>query len=149
MSKVSVIIPAYNSARFLPEAIESVLAQTYKDYGIIVIDDGSTDNTKETLEPYFDKIKYIYQQNQGAASARNTAIRHSQGEYIAFLDADDVWLPEKLHIQVEYLNNNPGIAMVYSPSVTISEDGGLTDKKNKNMGLPSGDVFDMLFLRNF
>ncbi len=149
MSKVSVIIPAYNSARFLPETIESVLAQTYKDYEIIVVDDGSTDNTREILAPYFDKIKYIYQQNQGAAKARNTAIKHSQGEYIAFLDADDVWLPEKLHIQVDYLNNNPEIAMVYSLSLSINIDGKQIGKKSRHRNLYSGDIFNKLFVKNF
>ncbi len=146
---VSVIIPAYNGARFLPEAIESVLAQTYKDYEIIVVDDGSTDNTKEILKPYFDKIKYIHQQNQGAATARNTGIRHSQGEYIAFLDADDVWLPEKLHTQVYYLDNNPEVAMVYSRSFTISGDGELISKKSSYKDFPSGEIFNILFLHSF
>lgn len=150
MPTVSVIIPAYNSARFLPEAIESVLAQTYKDYEIIVVDDGSTDNTKEVLAPYFDRIKYIYQQNQGAGSARNTGIKHSQGKYITFLDADDVWLPEKLHIQVDYLDNNRGIAMVYSRSFSMSEDGRSIIKKGRwSRKPPSGDVFNILFFHNF
>jgi glycosyltransferase involved in cell wall biosynthesis len=149
MSIVSIVIPAYNNAKFLPEAIESVLDQTYKDYEIIVVDDGSTDNTKEVLAPYFDKIKYIQQQNQGAGNARNTGIRHSQGEYIAFLDADDVWLPEKLHIQINYLNNNPRIAMVYSLSYSMSEDGKQIKKKGKwGRTLPSENLFDVLFLHN-
>ncbi|MGR3310382.1 MAG: glycosyltransferase [Candidatus Brocadiales bacterium] len=149
MPRVSVIIPTYNSATFLPEAIESVFAQTYKDYEIIVIDDGSTDNTKEVLNPYFDKIKYIYQQNHGAGSARNTGIKHSQGEYIAFLDADDIWLPEKLHIQANYLDNNPEIAMVYSQCLQVSTDGRLTKKRSRDRNLPSGEVFNILFLHNF
>lgn len=149
MTTVSIIIPAYNSARFLPEAIESVLAQTYKDYEIIVVDDGSTDNTKEVLKPYLDKIKYVYQENRGAASARNTGIKHSQGEYIAFLDADDVWLPEKLHIQADYLDNNQEIAMVYSQSLWMSEDGRLLTGKKSRHRIPSGDVFNILFFKNF
>lgn len=148
--KVSVIIPAYNSARFVKEAIESVFAQTYGDYEIIVIDDGSIDNTKGVIAPYLDKIKYIYQQNQGASSARNTGIRHSQGEYIAFLDADDIWLPEKLRIQVEYLNNNPDTAMVYSLDLRVDVNGRPCDNQSKlKRNLPRGDIFDALFFRNF
>jgi glycosyltransferase involved in cell wall biosynthesis len=91
MPKVSVIIPTYNSARYLPEAIESVLAQTYRDFEIVVIDDGSTDNTKEVVAPYLDRIIFLEVPNGGPAKARNRAIRKSSGEYVAFLDADDIW----------------------------------------------------------
>lgn len=148
--KVSVIIPAYNSARFLKEAIGSVFAQTYGDYEIIVIDDGSTDNTKEVLAPYLGRIKYIYQQNQGASSARNTGIRHSQSEYIAFLDADDIWLPEMLRIQVDYLNHNQKIALIYSLALWIDVNGKPLNKKNRlKRSLPAGDVFNILYVRNF
>ena len=94
--KVSVVIPTYNSSQFIVETLESVFAQTYKDYEIIVVDDGSTDNTKEVLQPYTSRIKYIYKENGGPASARNVGIKSAQGEYIAFLDSDDRWLPEKL-----------------------------------------------------
>ena len=150
MPKISVMIPVYNSARFLQEAIESVLAQTYKDYEIIVIDDGSTDNTKEVLAPYCDRIRYIYQQNQGASSARNKGIRYSQGEYIAFLDADDIWLPEKLHIQVDYLDNNQEIALIYSWALWVDVNGRPLNKRNRsNRSLPTGDIFNILFVRNF
>lgn len=148
--RVSIIIPAYNSARFLEEAIESVFAQTYKDYETIVIDDGSTDNTQEVLAPYLDRIQYIYQHNRGASSARNTGISHSQGEYIAFLDADDIWLPEKLSTQVEYLNNNQDIALVYSLVLWVDVHGKPLDKRNRLSGrLPAGDVFNILYIRNF
>jgi len=97
---VSVVIPTYNRAKFVTKAIESVLAQTYKDYEIIVVDDGSTDNTKEVLEPYMDKIRYIYRENAGVSAARNTGIRAAFGQWIAFLDSDDVWQPEKLTFQM-------------------------------------------------
>jgi len=92
MPKVSVIIPTYNCASYVIEAIESVLKQTYKDYEIIVVDDGSTDNTKEILEPYIKErmIQYVYQNNQGVSAARNRGIRMSNGEFVAFLDADDI-----------------------------------------------------------
>jgi glycosyltransferase involved in cell wall biosynthesis len=93
---ISVIIPTYNSGVFIGEAIQSVLRQTCTDYDIIVIDDGSTDNTRGIIENNFPQVRYFYIQNQGAASARNYGIRRARGEFIAFLDADDLWLPEKL-----------------------------------------------------
>ncbi len=96
---VSVIIPTYNRAPYVTEALDSVLAQTFTDYEIIVIDDGSTDNTKEVLQPYFPQIRYFFQENQGVSAARNVGIREAKGEWLAFLDSDDVWLPKKLEIQ--------------------------------------------------
>ncbi len=103
---VSVIIPTYNRADCIAGSIDSVLAQTYQNYEIIVVDDGSTDNTKQVLQPYVDNrhIQYLYQKNAGCAAARNTGIRASCGEWIAFLDSDDRWLPEKLECQVQYLH---------------------------------------------
>lgn len=105
--KVSVIIPTYNRARYIIEAVDSVLVQTYKDYEIIVVDDGSTDNTKEVLLPYMDRITYIYQSNKGVSAARNAGILAAKGEWIAFLDSDDEWLPNKLEAQLEDLVRYP------------------------------------------
>lgn len=107
MPYISVIIPTYNRARYVTEAINSVLAQTYTDYEIIVVDDGSTDSSKDILTPYLDSIKYIYQLNKGVSAARNTAIRAAQGEWIAFLDSDDEWLPRKLELQMRDLQRYP------------------------------------------
>ncbi len=107
MSEVSVIIPTYNRAEYVTKAIDSVLAQTYTDYEIIVIDDGSTDNTKEVLLPYMDRIRYIYQENAGASAARNRGIKASKGEWIAFLDSDDEWLPGKLAVQIRAVERHP------------------------------------------
>jgi glycosyltransferase involved in cell wall biosynthesis len=98
---VSVIIPTYNRCELVTKAIDSVLTQTYKNYEIIVVDDGSKDNTKEILQPYMDKIRYIYQENSGCSSARNSGIRSAEGEWIAFLDSDNQWLREKLVRQME------------------------------------------------
>ena len=105
--KVSVIIPTYNRAHLVKDAVESVLNQTYQDFELIVIDDGSTDNTREVLAVYKDKLTYIYQENQGRSSARNHGIELAQGEYIAFLDSDDVWFPDKLERQVPILESAP------------------------------------------
>ena len=106
MPKVSIIIPTYNRAGTIVRALESVLDQTFTNYEVIVIDDGSTDNTRLALAPYLSKIKYIYQDNRGVSSARNRGIRESKEELIAFLDSDDVWLPRKLEKQVEFLVSN-------------------------------------------
>ena len=98
--KVSVIIPTYNYGRFVCHAVESVLAQTWPNIEVIVIDDGSTDDTADRLKPYADKIRYIYQPNRGLSNARNEGIREAAGEYVAFLDADDLWTPQKIEAQM-------------------------------------------------
>ncbi|HEY0656892.1 MAG TPA: glycosyltransferase family A protein, partial [Pyrinomonadaceae bacterium] len=101
LPKVSVIIPNYNYAKYIAETIDSVLAQTYPNLEVIVVDDGSKDDSLKILRSYGDKITVIEQKNQGVARARNIGTAYSNGEYIAFLDADDVWLPEKLARQME------------------------------------------------
>jgi len=119
MPRVSVIIPTYNRAHVVGEAIDSVLAQTYQDFEIIVVDDGSTDNTREVLEDYArrhpDKMRVIYRQtNGGAGAARNDGIRASQGEYIAFLDSDDLYLPNRLESAVRFLDEHPEYGAAYA-----------------------------------
>lgn len=109
---VSVIIPVYNGEKFLAEAINNVIAQNYQPLEIIVVDDGSTDKTAQIATEFREVIHYIYQENQGPATARNTGIKLAQGEIIAFLDVDDLWSENKLQIQVNYLVNNPNIALV-------------------------------------
>jgi len=103
---VSVVIPVYNAGPAIRRAIDSVLAQSFTDYEIIVVDDGSTDNTEELVKKYGSKVKYIYQENSGRSSARNTGIQAAKGKWVAFLDADDQWLPDKLKIQMELLDRN-------------------------------------------
>jgi len=103
----SVVIPAFNAARFIRRTIDSVLAQRYCDYEIIVVDDGSTDDSAEVVKSYGPKVRYIYQENAGGASAWNTAIAAAKSDWIAFLDHDDEWLPEKLELQMALLDRNP------------------------------------------
>jgi len=123
MPKVSVIIPTYNSARYITAAVESVLAQTFTDYELIVVDDGSTDETRQVLQQYEGKLTYIYQENQGRSAARNTGIGAASGDYIAFLDSDDLWLPKKLECQVPILDHHPAVALVYSQLLYIDSRG--------------------------
>lgn len=123
MPKVSIIIPTYNRAKLISRAIESVLAQTYKDYEIIIVDDGSTDNTQEVLAVYMDRIRYVRQSNKGISGARNRGIGEVQGEYVAFLDSDDTWVPEKLAVQVEVLDRNKKVGIVYSRMQIFDEEG--------------------------
>ena len=113
MSAVSVVIPAYNHARYLPEAIESALAQTLPPHEVIVVDDGSRDDTPAVLEQYRARITIISQQNAGVSAARNHGVERSTGDFLAFLDADDVWLPSKLERQVECLREHPEAGLVH------------------------------------
>jgi glycosyltransferase involved in cell wall biosynthesis len=105
---VSIIIPVYNYGQFLAEAIESILLQSYRPIEVIIVDDGSTDNTSDIARSYPD-VQYVYQPNQGVAIARNTGIYMAMGKYIAFLDADDSWPIDKLKIQIRHLIENPDI----------------------------------------
>lgn len=130
MSKVSVIIPTYNRVNLICDAVDSVLNQTFKDWEIIVVDDGSTDNTREVLGKY-TSIIYVYQENKGRAEARNIGAKLAKGEYIAFLDDDDIWLPHKLKKQVDYLNSHPGICLVHAFIEVVNEEGRLLPKETK------------------
>ncbi|MFH1413960.1 MAG: glycosyltransferase [Candidatus Omnitrophota bacterium] len=121
--KVSVIIPTYNSGRYIEEAVASVLNQTYTNYELLIVDDGSTDNTVELLKKYKGRFRYYYQRNQGIVAARNLALENSTGEFVAFLDADDLWLPEKLGVQMRVMREQPNLAFVYSCVYTIDESG--------------------------
>jgi glycosyltransferase involved in cell wall biosynthesis len=120
---VSVVIPAYNSAAYTVETVESVLAQTYRDLEVIVVDDGSTDSTREALAPYVGRVQYIYKDNGGACSARNEGIRHAKGEYLACLDCDDLWLPDKLECSLPVLEQDPEMGFVCTPCYIIGSSG--------------------------
>lgn len=122
---VSVIIPAYNSARFLADAVRSVFAQTYSVRECIVVDDGSTDNTKEVLEKLlalYPLLKAARQANGGPSSARNLGMRLCSGDVVSFLDADDVLLPDKIERQVRFLEDHPHVGMVYGDYLVVKDD---------------------------
>ena len=148
MPEVSVVIPAYNSARFIGEALQSVFDQTFKDYEIIVVDDGSTDSTKQVIDRYGNKIRYVFQQQGGQAKARNRGIRDSLGRFIAFLDADDVWLPLKLEKQVCMFHRCSELAMVFTENSIFNESGVCRTSLGKGEKLMKGDVAKNIFLHS-
>ncbi len=123
MSSISVIIPTYNYARFLGEAIDSVLAQTLPPLEIIVVDDGSTDDTTELLAAYGDRIRVLRQKNQGVGMARNAGIAAARGDYLAFLDSDDAWYPCKLELQMQRFAEQPELGLVHCGAETIDSQG--------------------------
>ncbi|MBR3654616.1 MAG: glycosyltransferase [Elusimicrobia bacterium] len=125
---VSVMMPTYNNGRYIGQAIESIYAQNYKNIEVIVIDDGSTDNTKEIIKKYQD-IKYFYIEHKGISLARNIALEKSNGEYIAFCDSDDYWLPEKLNTQMQYFKEHPDCQIVFTKYENFFEDEKLKTNK--------------------
>jgi len=150
---VSIIMPAYNAERFIAASIRSVLRQTYTDWELIVVDDGSTDKTAEVVDAFVSadaRIKYFYQPNGRQGKARNTAFRHSTAGLIAFLDSDDLWLPEKLELQVAALKEQSA-DVVYTDGFIFSGD----DVGDESTTFPivfgrtdGADMFDCLLVRN-
>ncbi len=123
MPRVTVVIPAFNAEKTIQTAVESVLCQTYTDFETIVVDDGSTDDTHDVLLPYQERIRYVHQNNRERSAARNLGITMSRGEYIAFLDADDYWLPKKLERQVALLDRQPDLGFVFSWAGAFDQTG--------------------------
>lgn len=121
---VSVVIPVYNAAKYISGAIDSVLAQTFTNYELIVVNDGSpdTEHLEQTLKPYLSRIVYIKQQNQGVSAARNTGIKVAKGRIYAQLDADDLWKPDYLEKQIRYLKRNPNVDLVYPNALIFHDD---------------------------
>jgi glycosyltransferase involved in cell wall biosynthesis len=129
---VSVIIPAYNVASYISDTLESVLAQTYRDFEAIVINDGSTDDTEAVIAPFRSRINYIHKKNGGVHTARNAGLRAARGRYIAFLDGDDMWMPRYLEALLGMLENDPKISAVY-PNAYFFGSPRLTGKLHQGL----------------
>lgn len=162
MPKVSIVIPIYNAEKFISGTIESVIAQTYPDWEIIAVNDGSTDKTPEILSKYkkglSKKLQVITQENSGVSIARNKGISVARGKYVAFLDHDDLWMPEKLETQVKLLNSNKELGLVYTDSYVIDERGdvqkdtlikSIISKNILRIKVFRGNIFNELFCIDF
>jgi glycosyltransferase involved in cell wall biosynthesis len=132
MATVSVITPTYNRARFLPAAVASVLSQTFGDFELIIVDDGSEDNTPDVLKPFLAdrRVRYVYQENKGQSHARNLALKQATGDFIAFLDSDDVWARDKLEKQLAVFRANSEVDIVHGDEATINEQGSVVSLQN-------------------
>lgn len=129
---VSVLVPTYNRSYCIARTLDSALQQTHRDVEVIVIDDGSTDNTRALIAQRYAgdaRVRYFYQQNRGVAAARNLGLRMADGEYIAFLDSDDIWKPWKLELQLQALDRVPEAGMVWTDMEAIDPDGMVFEKK--------------------
>lgn len=145
---ISVIIPTYNRENHVTKAIQSVIDQTYNNIEIIVVDDGSTDNTRNIVSTYQDKIIYIYKNNGGVSSARNIGISKAKGDYISFLDSDDSWYPEKLKKQMDYLSVNKYLAGVLCDVEFINHNNELMKVSNIRKQIPhDGIIVKYLFIK--
>ena len=145
---VSIITPVYNGERYLSEAIDSALAQTYQNFELLIVNDGSTDNSAAIIKPFINdsRVIYIEQKNAGVAAARNTAIKQASGKYIGFLDQDDLWLNTKLEVQVATLEQDANIALVHSRQDFIDSQGNKIDYDWVTGG--AGFCFEDMFKKN-
>lgn len=150
--RVSIIVPAYNAAVYLPHAIDSVLAQTCSDWEIVIVDDGSSDDTRAIADTYRpklgDKLQYIFQPNRGVSAARNNGIRAARGEFIALLDADDVWLPHRLECGVDVLDSDPAVGLVHSRVARIDTKGAVTGQLKVQPKYLSGRIARNIYTRH-
>lgn len=142
---VSVIIPTYNRRDLVQRALESVAAQTYRDFEILVVDDGSTDDTRAVIESR-PRVRYMFQENAGPAKARNVGIRHSRGDLIAFLDSDDLWSPEFLSTQVDVLNRYPDVALACARCVVEKRESKYHPTGQE---IVVGDLYPELYQQSF
>lgn len=135
---VSVVTPTFNRADFLPFAVESVLAQTFRDFELLVIDDGSTDSTRHLMESYTKdlRVRYFYQPNQGQSVARNRGLEEARGEFICFLDSDNAWFPDKLQKSLDAFRVHPDVDVIYGDFLEIDETGAElgTNKMRRHTG---------------
>lgn len=146
---MSVIVPAFNAERYISETLDSVLAQTHRAYEILVIDDGSTDGTPKILNQYLertDRLRVLSQSNRGSAAARNLGVAHARGEWLAFLDSDDIWLPTKLELQLKHCG---GCAISHTDSVCF---GDMIDREVLRSSFETpywGNALEQMLVRNF
>lgn len=141
---VTAIIPAYNAEAFVVEAIDSALSQTHRPLEVVVVNDGSTDQTPRLLEGYGDQIQVVHQANAGLASARNAGAQAARGDWLAFLDADDLWLPEKIERQVAL--TSPDVGLIYTDRYNWGDRGDLPEVHGAMQAYPEGDIFVALLL---
>jgi len=147
--RVSVVIPTYNYARYVPEAIDSVLAQSFEELEVIVVDDGSTDQTAEILRAFGGQLRDIRQEHRGLSAARNTGIRAARGQYVAFLDSDDLWLPDKVSLQVARLDAEPEVGLVYGETLFFHDSTPATLTLHSRFAPhPSGRILSWLVRGN-
>ncbi len=147
--RVSVVIPTYNYARYVPEAVDSVLAQSFEELEVIVVDDGSTDQTAEILRAFGGQLRDIRQEHRGLSAARNTGIRAARGQYVAFLDSDDLWLPEKVSLQVARLDAEPEVGLVYGETLFFDDSTPATLTLHSHFAPhPSGRILSWLVREN-
>ena len=149
MPKVSVVIPTFNSGQYLTEAIDSALTQSLMPVEVIVVDDGSTDNTKAVVGRYESDVVYCYQKNAGSGKARNTGIKLAKGEWIAFLDSDDFWENEYLSHMIKTVSKHPEAGLIYCGKKWVDSTGKKWVSEPKQTKYPSGWIFRDLFCANY
>jgi len=148
MSLVSVIIPAYNYAKYIRQTVESVLTQSFSDIEVLVVDDGSTDNTRQVIEQIKDRrLRYMYQHNRVLAAARNAGLHNTASQYVAFLDADDLWLPRKLELQLEQIERFERVGLIYGGYHVIDAAGVRVGTRSPR--IITSDWLKQLVLGNF
>lgn len=149
MTKISVVIPTYNRASLIGETILSALGQSLVEKEIIVVDDGSSDDTSEVVKEFGDQIIYIRQPNSGPARARNIGIRMAKGQYIAFLDSDDLWLPDKLELQVQTFQHSPQLGLIFTDVMWFSGREVMVPSLKEKYQLHTGHVYEKLLFDNW
>jgi len=153
MPKVSVILPCYNGSRWISQSIESVLAQTCKDFELIIVDDGSTDNSREIISSYLydERVHYIYQENRGFSGALNRGIRESRGAFIGFIGQDDLYMPNKLQVQVKYFNEHKDADLIHSNYCFVDSSGRIIRVRDIKIPRFSSKekLIEYLFINNF
>ncbi|MCK4434109.1 glycosyltransferase family 2 protein, partial [Candidatus Bathyarchaeota archaeon] len=153
MSSVSVILTCYNGVRWISKAIESVLAQTYEDFELVIIDDGSTDGSKKIVASYLsdERVRYIHQENKGFSAAVNRGIKETTSSLIGFIGQDDLYVPSKLKLQVKYLSEHTDVDLVHSNYCSIDSKGRIVQVRDINVPNFSSKkkMVEQLFLYNF